>query len=173
MQPGHCCFGYSHPDIEVKYTKAKPGVQQQKMKFYILLIVLIFLLIGLSANILPHPRSSTLAADTCTCLKNSVTIVDCSTASSSRTSTIPHTRQSLASRRTPLNKREPVGVLFHMGRHKSYYELNPEKATDHLYDIQDENTVGHEIVKVEAENIMAQIWHSVRGSKKDAMRTCA
>ena len=145
------------------------------MNLIILLVVSILPQRGLSAHIPYHSRSSVPAADTGFCAQNSAAIID-STESSSIIPAISQTHQSHASKRscpTFFNKRSPKHIFFHMGRFKSYYELHPEKATDHLYDIQDENAVGHEIVKEKGEHLMAQIWRSVEGRKKDVTRICA
>lgn len=162
------CSGLFHTDIKFKSTS-------NIMRFIILLVVSMLSQSGLSARIPCHSRSSVPVADTGFCAQNSAAIID-STESSSIIPAISQTHQSHVSRHsstTSFNKREPKHIFFHMGRFKSYYELHPEKATDHLYDIQDENTVGHEIVKDKGEHLMAQIWSSVEGRKKNVTRICA
>jgi hypothetical protein len=59
-----------------------------------------------------------------------------------------------------------------MGRKKGYYELNGEKATDHLYDIKDENAVGNEVVEKHTDELMGQIWRSIERLRKDVKCTC-
>jgi len=97
-----------------------------------------------------------------------VAVIDCSNTPNSGTSSIPHIHQSKASRRSVTET-----LNFRFGRDKDYYELNPERATDHLYDIQDGKAVGHEIVKEKTEQLMAQICRSVEKARKDATQNCA
>lgn len=63
-----------------------------------------------------------------------------------------------------VSKREASPVLFTLGRNKNYYELNGVKATDHLYDIKDENALGNEVVEKKVDDLMEQIWTKVEGS---------
>jgi hypothetical protein len=69
---------------------------------------------------------------------------------------------------TSLSTREPDPDpdLFQMGKNKGYYELNGEKATDHLYDIKDENALGNGLVEKKAENLMGNILHNIERPRK-------
>lgn len=82
-----------------------------------------------------------------------------------------HQRQSPSSSTASLNTREPNPDLFEMGRNKGYYELNGEKATDHLYDAKNENALGNEIVNKKADNLMRKILDSIEGPRKGAKCT--
>lgn len=48
-----------------------------------------------------------------------------------------------------------------MGRKKGYYELNPERATDHLYDIKVDSAVGKEVADKQFGPLMARIHKTV------------
>jgi hypothetical protein len=73
---------------------------------------------------------------------------------------------TLGSNTHPLEKREPAPYIFELGRTKGYYELNGERATDHLYDIKDEKALGKEVVNNESEALMGKIWNNIDGSRK-------
>jgi hypothetical protein len=65
-----------------------------------------------------------------------------------------------------LKKRELDPVILMMGRKKGFYELHSEKGTDHLYDVKDEHTVGHEIVEKGFGPLVKDMWHNVEPVRK-------
>jgi hypothetical protein len=138
------------------------------MIYAIILVASILVQIGLSAHIPHRARPSRLATVPCFYPQTSAAVIDCSNAPNSGTSSIPHIHQSKMSRRSITET-----LNFRFGRDKDYYELNPERATDHLYDIQDGKAVGHEIVKEKTEHLMAQICQSVERARKDTEQNCA
>jgi hypothetical protein len=48
-----------------------------------------------------------------------------------------------------------------MGRKKGYYELHPERATDHLYDIKVDSAVGKEVAEKQFGPLMERIHKTV------------
>lgn len=75
-------------------------------------------------------------------------------------------KRTLGSNAHLFGKREPVPYIFEFGRNKGYYELNGVRATDHLYDIKDEEALGKEVVRIETDALMEKIWNKVDGVRK-------
>jgi hypothetical protein len=82
-------------------------------------------------------------------------------------------QQNIPDRKTiPLESRESDPVILKMGRRKGFYELHGEKGTDHLYDVKNEHTVGHDVVEKVSGPLMEEIWHIVKSSRKGVYCSC-